>query len=145
MATAIDNPSPVECVERLFDARQQVGDDEPMAPDEITLTPFGAAVMARMKASAGDAQPEDDDEGPLSEGHRVVLPFDVETPVTEILNMSRAMELAISGCEIPSLDRAALDALAFTITQMLDNLRAKLEAEAARRKKLSAVKNLPTN
>jgi hypothetical protein len=52
---------------RDTEAQPEAGDGEPMAPDEITLTPFGAAVMARMKERAGDAQPQDEDEAPLPE------------------------------------------------------------------------------
>ena len=56
--------------------------------------------------------------------------IDAESHVHEILNLSRALELAIGGCEIPPLDRDALDALAFTVTAKLETLRAKLAAES---------------
>ena len=84
-----------------------------LAPDEITLTAHGAAVMSRTNDTAGDAQP-----------------IDVASHLVEILNISRALELAIAGCAMPTIDHDALDALAFTVTEKLENLRAKIAAEA---------------
>jgi hypothetical protein len=83
-------------------------------PDEIRLTRHGAEVMGRMKDQDGDAQP-----------------VDVASHLVEILNISRALELAIAGCAMPTIDHDALDALAFTVTEKLETLRAKIAAEAS--------------